>query len=81
MRVQFVRWGNSLALRIPNAYAKDLDIHEGADAELAVENGRLVATPLAGGPVYDLDSLLSGITDDNLHAETATGPAVGAERS
>jgi hypothetical protein len=30
-------------------------------------------------PEYDLDTLLTGITPDNVHPETLTGPAVGNE--
>jgi len=79
MQVQFVRWGNSLALRIPAAYAKDLNVVEGVSADLVIEKGRLVATPLPQTPVYCLDELLAGITDQNIHAEVPTGPAVGEE--
>jgi antitoxin MazE len=79
MRVQFSRWGNSLALRIPAAYARDLNVSEGSEAELEVEHGRLVATPAVDLPVYDLNTLLDGVTEDNLHAEVSTGSAMGGE--
>lgn len=75
----FVRWGNSIALRIPSAYAKDMNVTEGTEAELTLENGRLVVTPKREFPVYDLDELVSGITPENLHAEFSTGHAVGEE--
>lgn len=79
MRQQFVRWGNSLALRIPNAYAKDLNVSDGTEVDLSIENGRLIADPVPHTPVYDLDELLAGITDENIHAEVSTGAAVGEE--
>ncbi|WP_188262720.1 AbrB/MazE/SpoVT family DNA-binding domain-containing protein [Azospirillum tabaci] len=79
MRQQFVRWGNSLARRATNAYAKDLNVTDGSEAELSIENGRLAAAPVPPTPVYDLDELLAGITDENIHAEVSTGAAVGEE--
>ncbi|QJE72275.1 AbrB/MazE/SpoVT family DNA-binding domain-containing protein [Aerophototrophica crusticola] len=79
MHLQLARWGNSLALRIPTAYAKDLGIAEGAGVDARVEDGKLVITPLADPPTYDLDELLAGITDDNIHGEVPTGKAVGNE--
>ncbi len=78
MSVPISKWGNSLALRIPAAMAKQVGIGEGALADLSVENGSLVVRPVAK-PAYDLDKLLSAITEANIHAETDTGPTVGNE--
>mgnify|MGYP001552428350 CR=1 FL=1 len=57
MIVQFANWGNSLALRIPAAYAKAIGAAESGKAELSVEEGRLVLRPVADGPQYDLDAM------------------------
>jgi antitoxin MazE len=37
-----LKWGNSLALRIPSAIAKQLNIREGAEVEFHVDGNRLV---------------------------------------
>lgn len=79
MRVQLSKWGNSLAVRIPAAYAKAIGARDSGKAELWVEDGTLVLRPVQETPHYDLDALLAGITDDNLHAEVETGRPVGAE--
>jgi antitoxin MazE len=79
MLVQIVKWGNSLAVRIPAAHAKELGLAENAKAELSVQNGRLVLTPLDEVPSFDLDALVAQITDENRHAEIETGPVVGEE--
>ena len=79
MQTNIVKWGNSLALRVPAAMARDLDINEGAQVELIVENGNLVMSPLRPKPVFNLDALLDGISNDNLHGEISFGPAVGNE--
>ena len=73
------KWGNSLAVRIPRDAARQLRIGEGGQVDVAVEGGALVVRPVAARPSYDLDSLLAGITEENLHAEMTTGAAVGNE--
>ena len=78
MVVNIARWGNSLAVRIPAAFAAEIKLVEGSLANVSVENGRLVVTPVAK-PSYILSELLEAITPENLHVETDTGPAVGDE--
>lgn len=82
MLMRFAKWGNSLALRVPAAYAKALGAGENSAAELTIENGRLIVMPIppsADLPHYDLTDLLAQITDDNRHDEVETGSPVGAE--
>lgn len=78
MNAHFSKWGNSVALRIPAAFAKELDVSEGKAAEITVKDGSLVVTPVAG-PVYTLDQLLEGMTSENMYGEISTGDAVGNE--
>jgi antitoxin MazE len=78
MVVQFAMWGNSVALRIPNAFAKELQASPGRAADVCVKDGTLVVTPLEA-PVYTLDELLSGITPENSHGETFATAPVGNE--
>jgi antitoxin MazE len=78
MVVQFAKWGNSLALRIPMAFAKDIGAVEGRCADISLQSGKLVITPVEC-PVYDLSELLAGVTDENMHGETSTAFAVGNE--
>ncbi|QRM32341.1 AbrB/MazE/SpoVT family DNA-binding domain-containing protein [Microvirga sp. VF16] len=79
MRVQFAQWGNSLALRIPQAFAREISARPGRQAELTVQGGTLVIEPIDEAPVYTLEELLEGITPENLHGETSMGRAVGNE--
>lgn len=73
------KWGNSLALRIPRDAARRLQIGEGGQVDVEVEDGALIVRPVAVRKSYDLDSLLAGITDENRHTEVGTGMAVGNE--
>ena len=77
METQVGRWGNSLAVRIPQAFAREMHIEEGGTVELTLADGRLVVTP--SRPGYDLDQLVAGITPENRHAETDWGEPEGAE--
>jgi antitoxin MazE len=70
------RWGNSLAIRVPRAYARDLGVEEGSEVELRVDGPSLVVTPSS---TPSLDALLAAITAENLHAEIDSGPGKGRE--
>ena len=73
------KWGNSLALRIPTAIAREAELRDGGHVEISVRGGALVITPVARALRYSLDELLAGITDENRHAEIAFGEPVGKE--
>ena len=77
MRAQIVGWGNSQALRIPRAMLDELQISEGDEVEMMVENGRLTVRPL--NPKLTLELLVAAITPENLHKEIDWGKAVGNE--
>ena len=82
MIVEFRRWGNSLAVRIPKALADSLRVSDGRRAEIKLENGALVLRPIvkrARKPSYTLDQLLSGMTRDNVPEEVDWGPQRGNE--
>lgn len=72
------KWGNSLAVRIPRAFAADAGLEEGAEIDIQVE-GDEIRIRAARALEYRLEDLLSGITADNLHAEADFGPSVGGE--
>jgi antitoxin MazE len=72
------KWGNSLAYRIPKTYADELGWTEDTAVTGRIVDGRLVIEATVR-PKYTLDELLAGITPENLHRETDTGPAVGNE--
>ncbi|MCJ2043306.1 AbrB/MazE/SpoVT family DNA-binding domain-containing protein [Methylobacterium sp. J-078] len=79
MIVQFAKWGNSVALRIPSATLREAGIKEGSSADLSYENGRIVLTPVMRPRRHDLAELLSRVTDENVQAQAFDGPEVGSE--
>lgn len=78
METKIQKWGNSLALRIPKTYAASTNIEQNTTVEISLENGKLVITPVPE-PSVSLDSLLSQITEENVHKEVDTGNLVGNE--
>ena len=78
MQTRIQKWGNSLGLRIPKAFAEQAGVEAGSAVDLSLEDGELIIRPTRG-PKYDLAALLRGVTDDNVHAEVETGPSVGGE--
>ena len=78
MRLRVQKWGNSLALRIPAAFARETGLGPGADVDLELDGKRLIVTPRSHGP-YTLTQLLDEITDENLHDTVDTGGPKGGE--
>jgi antitoxin MazE len=78
MLTKVQKWGNSLALRIPKAFAIDAQLENDSVVEVSLVDGQIVIKPIAT-PTWTLEQLLSGVNDSNLHRETDTGNAVGNE--
>lgn len=76
-KAQMVKWGNSLAVRIPKAVAEEVEFKEGDALVLEVIEGGLSLKPEKTPPT--LDELISRITPDNIHGETWNDGPVGNE--
>jgi len=69
-------WGNSLGLRIPKAFAKEIGLTSGSKVRLEMEKGNLVVKPFKE---YSLTSLVNQITSENQFDEADFGRAEGKE--
>jgi antitoxin MazE len=78
MVTRIQKWGNSLGLRIPRAFAADMEVEAGSTVDIRVENGDLIIRPVRRRE-YVLSELLEGVGPDNLHEEISTGDPVGRE--
>lgn len=78
MKTSVQRWGNSLALRIPSAYAAETRISEGSEVELTLKSGALLVRPVLRKR-YALADLLKRITPSNRHDAVDTGKVAGQE--
>jgi antitoxin MazE len=77
MRTRVQKWGNSLAVRIPKAFAEGAGLRAAAEVELTLQEGRLQVVGVR--PRWTLQELLSRVSKRNLHAEVDAGPRVGRE--
>jgi antitoxin MazE len=77
MHVQIAKWGNSLAVRIPRAVARETGLAPGTTVRMTAANGGLLIAPAERR--YGLKELVNGITPQNRHAETDWGGPVGQE--
>ncbi len=78
MKTRVQKWGNSLALRIPKSFATEVGLQSDSSVDVSLVKGKLVITPIVKRKLT-LKALLAQVTDDNLHHEVDTGPAVGSE--
>ncbi len=78
MLARIQKWGNSLAVRIPKAFAKEMNVSDGGAVNMTIDDGKIVISPEIE-QVYRLDDLLEEITSENLHAEVESGEVVGQE--
>lgn len=82
MKVAFLKWGNSLAVRVPKAFAQEIGASVGKTANMEVREGKLVveiAKAKRRGRRYTLEQLVAGITPENRHDALEWEPAVGNE--
>ena len=78
MQTQIARWGNSLAVRIPQPLAREIALSEGAAVDIEVEDGRIVLRPRPAEEP-SLANLLAGITPENLPDERFDDAPVSSE--
>ncbi len=79
MRARVQRWGNSLALRIPRAFGRELNLRPESSVEMTLDSGRLILVPIEDSRVPTLSELLDQVSDENKHTEVETGRPVGNE--
>ncbi len=79
MRARVQKWGNSLALRIPKAFAVEAQLQAESEVDLSLLNGKILVAPVPA-PAYKLEDLLAKINKRNLHGEVDFGPARGKEQ-
>jgi antitoxin MazE len=74
---QIVKWGNSLAIRIPKPVAEQAGVQEGDPIVLEAERGQIRLKRRERVP--SLKALVAQITPENRYAEISAGPARGKE--
>lgn len=78
METKIQKWGNSLAVRLPKAFAIQTGIENGSDVRISIQDGNIVLAPIKDHETL-LDDLLEQINDSNIHDEIDFGMMVGKE--
>lgn len=71
------RWGNSLAVRIPRAFAAQAQFGEDTAVEISIDGDTITISPARRE--WTLDELVRKITPSNQHRETDWGSGSGKE--
>jgi len=78
MQAQVLKWGNSLAVRIPKAIADDARLELGDPLEIAVAADGALEMHRAG-KLPTLAQMVAQITPENRYEEISSGPEIGRE--
>jgi antitoxin MazE len=79
VRAQVLKWGNSLAVRIPKAIAEKARLKEGDPLELEVAEDEGAVHLQRVGRLPTLTELVGQITSQNRYPEISSGPEMGKE--
>ena len=74
---KIVRWGNSMAVRIPKVVLRDAGLQEGDVLAFGAKNGSIVAKPIKKKTT--LTELVAKMSPENIHEEVDWGKARGKE--
>jgi antitoxin MazE len=75
MKTNVKQWGNSVAVRIPQPFAKEIGMIDGTQIEIKLIDKKIILSK----PKLTLKSLLEKVKPKNTHAETDTGTVHGKE--
>lgn len=78
MRARVMKWGNSLAVRIPSPIAEEASLRLGDPLEIEVADQGSVRLHLVG-KIPTLAELVAQITPDNRYPEISAGKEIGKE--
>lgn len=76
---RILKWGNSLAVRIPKAFANEMKMVENTSIQMVLKERALQITPVVETG-WDLDDLLAGVRKENVHDEWEMDKPVGKEQ-
>ena len=78
MEATIKKWGNSLGVRIPKSFSSQAKITEGSKIEINMEGDKITIVPVKKDQ-YQLEELLSMVSEENVHYEIETDDPVGNE--
>jgi antitoxin MazE len=80
MKAKLMKWGNSLAVRIPKPLISEARLKDGDSLEIEACEGQLRLRRVTRRPAPTLSQLVDQITPENRYGEISVGTDVGKER-
>lgn len=80
MKAQMVKWGNSLAVRIPKPAIEEARLKEGDHLEIEASEGKIELRRVSKAKNLTLAQLVGQITPENRYTEISSGSETGRER-
>ena len=77
MAVIVKKWGNSPAVRLPQAVMRAANISLEQEVRVTASAGKIIIEPAV--PAYDIDELVRAITAENRHGLVISSAERGAE--
>ena len=77
MAIIVKKWGNSLAVRLPQAVVREANISLDQEVRVTASGGKIIIEPAQ--PSYEINALVSAITAANRHESQISSAARGAE--
>ena len=65
---KILKWGNSLSIRIPIIFTKELKLEENSPVNLKIEKNKIIISPVEIEK-YDINNLISKISENNIQYE------------
>jgi antitoxin MazE len=78
METKIQKWGNSLAVRLPKAFAEQTGIENGSDVQISIQDGKIILVPVKDRAKL-LDAMLEQIDEFTVHSEIDFGKPIGKE--
>lgn len=78
MKTRVKQWGNNAIVCIPKSLLEEAGLEVDSPIKICIMDGRLVIDPVKASE-YTLDTLLAGITAENLHSEVDFDKPTGRE--
>ncbi len=77
MKAKIQKWGNSLAIRIPKAFATEIRLENHSVVDISLKDGALLIEPSTDD--IDFGALLDKVNRRNVHKLVDFGRPVGRE--
>ncbi|WP_297607683.1 AbrB/MazE/SpoVT family DNA-binding domain-containing protein [uncultured Sutterella sp.] len=79
MQTSLKQWGNSIAVRIPQALLEQGNFQKDDMFDIKIRNNEIVLKRISSSRQKKLESMLSKITPQNIHKRMDFGAPVGKE--